>query len=353
MDYELKATNVQLVGLGPHSSIPKRTLTAYGSRDVYRQWEPRLDGLLVRASTPLLPAIASAWNKPLALLLVSDATAGLENLNQPGWRKVAIQTWARWYQSRQDKIAQRCLTFVNSRLLYEHYHGRVKNLVETRTTTLGDSDFYERNDTCASKPLRLLYAGRISRIKGLFEIVEALSTLVREGFDVVLDLVGMDDPADPILERLADRAKELGVPDRVRYFGYQKAGSELLAFYRQADVYVIASQASSEGFPRTIWEAMASSLPVVATEVGSIPAFASDAALLVPPKNSAKLTDALRQVLTDAGLRQILIRNGMALARENTLEQRADELIQCMQAWFDGEDVVGDAGELVIVDKRQ
>ena len=353
MDYKLVATNVTLVSLGPHASIPKRIVAAYRSRELYRRWQPRLDGMLVRASTPLLPVIASVWKKPLALLLVSDATAGLENLNQPGWRKLAIRAWARWYQSRQDKIARNCLTLVNSRLLYDQYRESVANLVETRTTTLSEADFHVRHDTCTGTPLRLLYAGRISRIKGLFEIVEALAVLVSEGMDVVLDLVGMDDPADPVLDRLVEHAEELGVPGRVRYFGYQTAGAGLLEYYRQADAYVIASQASSEGFPRTIWEAMASSLPVVATEVGSIPAFAGDAALLVPPKSPAKLTDALRRMLNDSALRQQLIRAGMKLARQNTLEQRADELLRHVQAWISRGQLAGDEGGPVAGGNRQ
>jgi len=175
----------------------------------------------------------------------------------------------------------------------------------------------------------------MTRIKGLFEIVEALAQLVNAGFDLVLDLVGMVKKGDPVLEELEELARSIGMGERVSYHGYKTAGPELLAYYRRADIYIIASQASSEGFPRTIWEAMASSLPVVATEVGSIPAFISDAAVLVPPKNTGALAGAVRELLENPGLRQNLIRRGMALAKNNTLEQRAGEMVSLIEGWLE------------------
>lgn len=334
LNYPIRAANVKLVSLKPHSSIPKRTVQALSGRRMFREWEPTLDVMLVRASTPLLPVVASAWSKPLVLLLVSDATAGLDNLPQPGWRKVLIKGWARWYQKKQDEIAKRCLTIVNSRALFEYYANKVEHLVETRTTTLSDEDFFEREDTCNYGTCHLLYAGRISRIKGLFSIVEALAVLVDEGFDLRLDLVGMVDPSEPVLGELEVVARDLGVANRLKFHGYKAAGQELLAYYRRADIFVTASEASSEGFPRTIWEAMASSVPVVATEVGSISAFAGSAISLVPPKRVDELTNALREVLTNSQLRGRLIRRGMKLAKGNTLEIRAEELVSHIEQWY-------------------
>lgn len=341
MDYAVKSTNVRLVDIGPHTSIPLRTLVGFVRRRTFRDWESELDVLLVRAPTPLLPVVGFVWSKPIVLLLVGDYLSGVDDLPRPILRKELIRLWSRWIHYHQMRIAQRSLTFVNSRLRYEQLCRQIPYLVETRTTTLSENDFCHRVDTCSAAPYRLLYTGRMLRAKGLFEIVEALSQLVTLGFDVVLDLVGMTDKSDPVLDELDDLAHSLGVGERVQYHGYKTAGAELLAFYRRADIYVIASQISSEGFPRTIWEAMASSLPVVATQVGSIPAFISDAALLVPPKNVPALTQAVKSLLTEPDLRQRLIQRGMALARENTLERRAEEMIKQIEHWLDGK-----AGEL-------
>lgn len=337
MDYAVRSPNVRLVNIGPHITVPLRTLRALPRMPSALTWQNELDIMLMRAPTPLLPLFARIWHKPLALLLVADDLAGIENLPQPPWRKALIRWWAMWNYAQQMQLSKRSLVFVNSRMLYEKYQAAIPQLIQTQTTTLSEKDFHYRADTCESLPYHLLYAGRITRIKGLFEIVEALSNLVHDGLDVVLDLVGMIDNSDPVLDSLFEFSRSLGVEGRVKYHGYKTAGPELLAYYRRADIYVTASQSSNEGFPRTIWEAMASSTPVVATQVGSIPAFVGDAALLVPPKDIDALTDALKTVMTDKELRKKMIPKGMALAKNNTLEKRAEELITQMEDWLAGE----------------
>lgn len=334
MDYKIQSPNVRLIDIGPHSSVPSRTFRALKYLPAIQQAQSELDVLLMRAPTPLLPVFSFVWKKPACLLLVSDELAGIDNLPQPFWRKMLIRVWAEWNHQRQMSMSKGSLVFANSQHLYQKYQGKIPNLVLTQTTTLSTSDFYSRTDTCLQKPVRLLYAGRITRIKGMLEIIHALANLVYEGFDVVFDMVGMLDDSDPLLGEIEALAQTLGVSERVHYHGYKSAGDELLQYYRRADIYVIASQSSNEGFPRTIWEAMASSTPVVATAVGSIPAFAKDSALLVPPKDVFALTGALRSLLLDSSIRQKLIRQGALLAQNNTLEKRAEELVQKIQNWL-------------------
>jgi len=335
MDYFIKSENVTLVNLGPHTSIPLRTISGFLRRKLFNDQKYALDAMLVRTPTPLLPILASEWKKPLVLMIVADNLTGLENLPQPIWRRKLMHLWALWLDLNQQSVSKHSLNFVNSHLLFNQLQPSTQNLIETRTTTLCKNDFFERYDTCQNPPYHLLFTGRLTRSKGLFEIVTSISQLVTLGFDVVLDMVGMVEKGDSVLDELKNLAISLGVADRITYHGYKTAGPTLLDFYRKADIYVIAPQASSEGFPRTIWEAMASSIPVVATKVGSIPDFIEDAALLVPPKDAAALTIAISTLLTNSEIRRLLISKGMIVARENTLEKRAEEMISSIQFWLD------------------
>jgi glycosyltransferase involved in cell wall biosynthesis len=217
--------------------------------------------------------------------------------------------------------------------LYDGLKGKTPKLHETRTTTLSDTDFFQREDTCQQGRIRLLYAGRMDRCKGLLEILESLSALVKEGHDVVLDLVGWPEKGDPILDELLHRAKDRGLSDRVKYLGFKTVGPDLFSCYQAADIFVVASQ-SSEGFPRTIWEAMAQSLPVVATEVGSIPDLVKDAAKLVPPRNLQALTGVIRELINSPVERRQCIRAGRALARNVTLEKQVKEMFATMTSWL-------------------
>ena len=326
MDYEIKSENVKLFSLAPHSSIPNRYLNSGPSIKVIKEVLSLADAVLIRASTPLLPFFNKPWKKPIALMLVSDATLGLENLPQPGWRKKLIMIWANWYAKKELQLARKSLAIVNSQMLYDELAGKVKDLNLIQTTTLSTKDFFIREDRCQDPRIRLIFAGRISRIKGILDIIEAMANLRKEGYDLYFDLVGMVDKGSGILEEVESLSEKLGMKGLVNYLGYRTAGPQLLEEYRNSDVFVIASQASSEGFPRTLWEAMASSTPIVATAVSSIPAFTKGVAELAEPKNVRDFTDKLRTVLSNGERRKAMIREGRALAKSNTLEVRGKEL---------------------------
>lgn len=336
-DHLLQATNLRWVNIGPHYSVPKRMLCVQRYKRIMRSERLNLDAMLIRGPSPLLPTIGSAVSDlPRVLLLVGDYLSGIDDLPQVRWRKETIRLWAYWNYYRQLAVAKRSLTLVNSRELYHKYETRVPNLVETRTTTLNVGDFYERDDTCQSTPIRLLYTGRIDRAKGLFELVEMVDILVKQGYDVILDLVGRHQIGDTIVEELLSEVQRRGLGRRVHYHGFKSIGAELFAFYREADIYMIASQ-SSEGFPRTIWEAMAHSLPIVATRVGSIPHFLEDHkhAILVSPRRPEQLTTAILHLLHNPDLRKSLIRNARTLVSSNTLESLSQSYVAHIQHWID------------------
>jgi glycosyltransferase involved in cell wall biosynthesis len=269
---------------------------------------------------------------PTVLLLVGDVLAMIDNLPQPRWRKKAIRWFWKWNCWEQNRIARSSLTFVNNRRLFEELQPYVPCLVETRTTTLNAADFFVRDDTCLKPPFRLLYTGRMDRGKGLLEMVEAVAALIAEGENVVLDLVGPPEKGDPVLQELAALAAKRNISERIRYHGYMSL-QELFNYYKQADIYVIASK-TSEGFPRTIWEAMAHSLPVVATGVGSIPQFVGEAAIIVKPNDCNALSGTISAVLHDGQRRREMIRKGRELAASVTLEKQVASMVRAVQDWL-------------------
>jgi glycosyltransferase involved in cell wall biosynthesis len=155
----------------------------------------------------------------------------------------------------------------------------------------------------------ILSVGRLSREKGHADLIRAFRQLHDAGARLVL--VG-DGPDRPQLERLA---ADCSVRTQVVFAGHR---DDAKRFYGIADVFALPSY--SEGTPNVLLEAMAASVPVVATSVGGIPELASDGhhALLVPAADPAALANALRKVLQSVELRNQLVRTAQEVVAGHT-----------------------------------
>jgi glycosyltransferase involved in cell wall biosynthesis len=92
------------------------------------------------------------------------------------------------------------------------------------------------------------------------------------------------------------------------------AYAEVPRFLSSLDVLVLPSVTilphHREQFGRVLVEAMASGVPVIGSSSGAIPEVIGDAGLIVPERDPQALGAALRQVLGDTQLRQMLIERG-------------------------------------------
>jgi glycosyltransferase involved in cell wall biosynthesis len=138
----------------------------------------------------------------------------------------------------------------------------------------------------------LLAVCRLERQKGVDVAVRALPAVRERHPDAALVVLG-EGPQRPELERLA---AELGAP--VHLLGRVP---DVAAWLRRADVLV--HPARWEGFGLALLEAMLAELPVVATNVSSIPEIVADGetGVLVPPDEPDTLAGAVVAVLDDPG----------------------------------------------------
>lgn len=149
-----------------------------------------------------------------------------------------------------------------------------------------------------SRPLRLLYVGRLEERKGTKDLLEAAVILEREGVDFVLTLVGQGYDNVDSLEVLPH-----SVRDRIRAVGAVADFTSIVRHYCEADVFVFPSH--DEGFPRVLYEAMAFGVPIVTTFVGSISGVMRDRhnCLRVETKNARDIADKVELLSRDPQLR--------------------------------------------------
>jgi glycosyltransferase involved in cell wall biosynthesis len=144
----------------------------------------------------------------------------------------------------------------------------------------------------------ILCVGRLVQRKGQSLLIEACAALRDRGLPVRLTLVG-DGPTRADLGSLAE---QLGVGDRVRFAG-AVGHDDILPMFRSADIFCLPS--FSEGVPVVLMEAMAHSVPVVATQIMGIPELVENglSGLLVAPGRVDLLVDALARLIADPELR--------------------------------------------------
>lgn len=328
-DYALSAKNLTWINLGLKTPAWHRDL--FHKRILKKKLKKieQCDAVIIRSPSPLAPYFPKYISDALVVyMIVGDYGEEAAHAKAKSIREWIIWRYL-WYNDYKfRKTIEKFDVLVNSPLLLKKYSGKCRSIHPIKTTTLSRSDFYERQDTCTGSIINWLFTGRIDPLKGLFELVEALKEVREQSYNVVLNIVGWEsDPSKPVETALKQRANHLGVEPHLIFHGKKTVGSELNSYYRMADIYVIPSY--HEGFPRTIWEAMANSLPVVASAVGGIPdtLVHSEQAILIAPRSVSAITTAMIQLIRDADLRQKLISTGQSLARENTLERQSKNIV--------------------------
>jgi len=167
-------------------------------------------------------------------------------------------------------------------------------------------------------------------IKTIIRAFAAAAEAIPGALLVLKDFESFGDPEyRERCRRLIDR---LGVADRTRHVG-EVNRPDLLALYRTADVFV--SVPSNDSTAASVLEAMAASLPVVATRTDGLdPAVLRDgeSALLVEPGDPSALAAALRRLHDSPALRERLADDGLAtVAATGDLEreiEKAESLYQ-------------------------
>ena len=170
---------------------------------------------------------------------------------------------------------------------------------------------------CPEGSLIVATVCNVRRVKGLDILLRAAVEVRRQVpnvcFLVAGSLGGRPEQAAYARE-LQQLATQLGSESSVRFLGAGRSVGALLAI---SDIFALPSR--SEGLSNALLEAMAAGLPCVATSVGGTPEVIEHgtSGLLVPPDSTVHLTDALLQLLGDAGLRSSL----GAAARSRVLDR--------------------------------
>jgi glycosyltransferase involved in cell wall biosynthesis len=146
--------------------------------------------------------------------------------------------------------------------------------------------------------------GRLTRQKGSQYLIEAIAKLRPKFPNLHVLVIGSQLTTDrePLQDELVRQIQHLNVVDHVTFTGFRDDIPELLGLI---DIFTLPTF-FGEGLPRSILEAMAMRLPVVTTDIRGCreAVIHGKTGLVIPPKDSDKLADALEMLLADSDVRQ-------------------------------------------------
>src|ERR1043166_8676180 len=163
-----------------------------------------------------------------------------------------------------------------------------------------------------------LQASRLVQKKGIATTLHAFTVFLNHYPEATLTIAG----EGPMLAELKELTRRLKIADRVKLPGFLDP-EKLREVYYAAHIFLHPSETGSdgnqEGIPNSMLEAMATGLPVFATDHGGIPEAIQNgvSGVLVPERDHEKLAAALLDATRDPGFLSRIARNGAEIVRKN------------------------------------
>jgi len=170
---------------------------------------------------------------------------------------------------------------------------------------------------------RFVQASRLIEKKGLATTLHAFTNFLTHHPNAMLTIAG----EGPMLRELKELTRKLKIDNRVALPGFV-APEKLREIYYASHIFLHPSETGSdgnqEGIPNSMLEAMASGLPVFATDHGGIPEAIENgvSGILVPECDHEALSHALLEAVQDRHLPARLARNGADVVAEKFDQQK-------------------------------
>jgi glycosyltransferase involved in cell wall biosynthesis len=156
----------------------------------------------------------------------------------------------------------------------------------------------------------ILFVGQLRYYKGLDTLIEAMSQVSKATLIIAGD--------GPLRTTLKAQVIRLNLQERIHFAG-RVSDEDLPAFFQAANCFVLPSNSKAEAFGIVLLEAMAASLPLISTELGTGTSFVNShgrTGFVVPPKDPLALAEAINTLIADRSLRQQFAQAALTRVKE-------------------------------------
>ncbi|MFQ5472804.1 MAG: glycosyltransferase family 4 protein, partial [Dehalococcoidia bacterium] len=164
----------------------------------------------------------------------------------------------------------------------------------------------------------VLFGGSFEPRKNLMRLIEAFDLAAHRG--LIHDLVMIVDSGSGHAHRVMNRARRLPCADRLHFLSGLDEPA-LRAVYREATIFAFPTL--SEGFGLPPLQAMASGVPVIASDIPIMREVLGEAAYYIDPYSPSDIADALMALGSDGPLCERLATAGRRRAADFTWEETA------------------------------
>lgn len=166
----------------------------------------------------------------------------------------------------------------------------------------------------------LLFVGALEPRKNISNLIKACSEILNQD-KIILVIVGKEGW---YYESIYDIVMQLNLEHKIKFTGFISE-SEKIDLLRGAEVFIYPS--FYEGFGLPVLEAMNCGVPVITSNISSLPEVAGDAAILVNPNDVEQLTYTINLVITSKDLKEEMIEKGYGQAQQFTWKRCAKDTL--------------------------
>lgn len=192
-----------------------------------------------------------------------------------------------------------------------------------RFSPVNNTELLDKTRVKYNLPLKyILYVGTLEPRKNIPVLLKAFKRLKASGgIDHKLVMVGKKGW---LYGEIFETVRSLKLDNDVIFTGYI-GDKELPLVYSGAELFVYPS--SYEGFGLPPLEAMSCGVPVITSNVSSLPEVVGDAALLIDPEDINELSGAMDKAINDTALREQMIKKGLERSGMFSWEKAAQETL--------------------------
>jgi glycosyltransferase involved in cell wall biosynthesis len=173
-----------------------------------------------------------------------------------------------------------------------------------------------------------LYYGRHDSYKNLSRIIQAFAVISNHQ-DCQLWIAGSQDQR--YTPQLKLQTQELNIADQVKFLDYVSY-QELPQIINGAIALLFPSLWEGFGFP--VLESMGCGIPVITSNISSLPEVVGDAAILVDPYNIGEIMDAMKVLMSDSNLRKNLSQKGLQQANKFSWEKTGQQTAKILEKYL-------------------